>query len=76
VGCGEEEFDRLLYYSTDQFPQVRINMCETCHTYIKEVDLTKEPGAVPVVDEIATMPLDIVAIERGYRKLELNLIGM
>lgn len=76
VSCGEEEFDRLLYHSTDQFPHVRLNLCETCHTYIKEVDLTKETQAVPVVDEIATIPLDIVAVERGYHKLELNLIGM
>lgn len=76
VSCGEEEFDRLLYHSTDQFPHVRLNLCETCHTYIKEVDLTKETQAVPIVDEIATIPLDIVAVERGYHKLELNLIGM
>lgn len=76
VACGEEEFDRLIFLSTEEFPHVRINACETCRTYLKEVDLVKEVQAVPVVDEMATMPLDIVAGERGYRKLELNLIGM
>lgn len=76
VSCGEEEFTRLLYHTTEQFPHVRLNLCETCQTYIKEVDLSKEASAVPVVDEIATIPLDIVATARGCHKLELNLIGM
>lgn len=76
VPCGEEEFERLVFLTTEEFPHVRINACDTCHTYLKEVDLVKEPQAVPVVDEIATIPLDVVAAERGYHKLELNLIGM
>jgi len=76
VACGEEEFERLVFLTTEEFPHVRINACDTCHTYFKEVDLVKELAAVPVVDEIATMPLDVVAVERGYRKLEVNLIGM
>ena len=76
VACGEEEFERLVFLTTEEFRHVRINACDTCHTYFKEVDLVKELAAVPVVDEIATMPLDVVAVERGYRKLELNLIGM
>src|SRR5439155_1130836 len=76
VACGEEEFERLVFLTTEEFPHVRINACDTCHTYFKEVDLVKELAAVPVVDENATMPLDVVAVERGYRKLELNLIGM
>lgn len=73
--CGEEEFERLAYHHTAEFPHVRISACETCRIYIKDVDLSKEALAVPVVDEIATTPLDLVAAERGYRKFELNLIG-
>lgn len=76
VACGEEEFERLVHHFTDEFPHVQVSACETCHTYIKEVDLTKDVSAVPVVDEIATIPLDVVAVERGYHKLELNLIGI
>jgi len=76
LACGEEEFERLVNQYAEEFPHVRMSACNTCRTYIKEVDLSKELEAVPVVDEIATMPLDIIAAERGYHKLELNLIGM
>jgi formate dehydrogenase maturation protein FdhE len=32
--------------------------------------------AVPVVDELASVPLDIWAEEQGYTKLQPNLLGM
>jgi formate dehydrogenase accessory protein FdhE len=75
VACGEEEFERLQYHQAREWPHVRVSACETCRTYIKDVDLSKDGLAVPVVDEIATIPLDLYAVEQGYRKLELNLIG-
>jgi formate dehydrogenase maturation protein FdhE len=54
---------------------VRVEACDSCLTYIKTVDLTKNALAVPVVDEIAAVSLDVWAQERGYRKLETNLLG-
>ena len=44
--------------------------------YIKTVDLTKYGLAIPVVDELATIPLNLWAQENGYTKLQLNLLGM
>jgi formate dehydrogenase maturation protein FdhE len=32
--------------------------------------------AVPVVDEVAGASLDLWALERGYQKIELNLVGL
>ena len=74
--CGEEAFERLVVHRAQEVPHVRIGACESCMTYLKEVDLTQDGLAVPLVDEIATVSLDLVATERGYRKLELNLIGI
>jgi transposase len=35
------------------------------------------PGlAVPVVDELAALPLDLWARENGYQKLQMNAVGM
>jgi formate dehydrogenase maturation protein FdhE len=31
--------------------------------------------AVPLVDEVASVPLDLWAAEHGYKKLEANLMG-
>jgi FdhE protein len=53
-----------------------VEACDSCQTYIKSVDLTKNGLAVPVVDELATIALNLWAEENGYRKLQLNLLGM
>jgi FdhE protein len=75
-GCGEENKDRLPIYTAAEFPAVRVDACDTCHTYIKSIDLTKDGHAIPMVDEIATIALNIWAEEHDYVKLETNLLGM
>jgi len=74
--CGEENKEKLPIYVASEFDYVRVDACDSCRTYIKSVDLTKNGHAVPVVDEIATVPLNIWAEEHGYWKLEPNLLGM
>jgi FdhE protein len=73
--CGEEREPQMAFYSAPQIAHVRVDVCDTCHTYLKSVDLTKTGLAVPVVDEIATIPLDLWAREHGYTKLQVNLLG-
>ena len=75
-GCGEESVDKLPVYTATEFTYVRVEACESCHAYIKSVDLTRNGLAVPVVDELATTPLNIWAEENGYTKLQLNLFGV
>lgn len=75
-GCGEEDKDKLPIYRADEFPAVRVEACDMCHTYIKSIDLTKDGHAVPMVDEIATVALNIWAEEHDYAKLETNLLSM
>ena len=57
------------------FPHMRIEACDTCRRYLLNVDLVTEPGAIPVVDEMAAIPLDLFARERGYTKITTNLMG-
>ena len=57
------------------FPHVRIEACETCHRYLLNVDLAADPAAVPVVDELDALPLDLYARERGFSKITPNLMG-
>jgi formate dehydrogenase maturation protein FdhE len=73
--CGEEREPQMAYYSAPEIAHVRVDVCDTCHTYLKSVDLTKTGLAVPIVDELATIPLDLWARQHGYRKLQINLIG-
>jgi formate dehydrogenase accessory protein FdhE len=73
--CGEEREPQMAFYSAPEIAHVRVDVCDTCHTYLKSIDLTKTGLAVPIVDELATIPLDLWAHEHGYEKLQINLLG-
>jgi FdhE protein len=74
--CGEERPFKLGYFHTEEYDHVRIEACDTCKHYIKGVDLTRLGFAVPLVDDVATAALDVWACEKGYEKIELNLVGL
>jgi FdhE protein len=74
--CGEEDVHKLAVYTAKEFAHVRVEACDTCHAYIKSVDLTKDGHAVPAVDELATIPLNLWAADHGYHKLQTNLLGI
>jgi formate dehydrogenase accessory protein FdhE len=74
--CGEEREPQMAFYSAPEIAHVRVDVCDTCHTYLKTIDLTKLGLAVPVVDELATIPLDLWAREHGYEKLQINMLGI
>ena len=76
AACGEETPDKLAVYTAEELPHVRVEACESCKSYIKTVDLTKSGLGEPVVDEIASVALDLWAQGRGYAKLQVNLMQM
>ena len=73
-GCGEEDYSKLPVYTAEEFKHMRVECCDTCRNYIKTVDLTRNGLADPVVDEIASIPLDLWAQKQGYTKLQVNLM--
>ena len=73
--CEEEHNAQLPRYSADEFLAVRVEACDTCKYYLKSVDMTVDGLAVPMVDEVATVPLDVWAVEHGYKKIEPNIMG-
>ena len=74
--CREEAVDKLAVYTANQFSHVRVEACDTCGYYIKTIDLTKNGLAVPVVDELATIPLNLWAHEQGYLNIQKNVLGI
>jgi FdhE protein len=75
-GCGEEKKENLPVFIAEGIDYVRIDACDTCKTYIKSIDMTKDGRAVPVVDELATTSLNLWAQEKNYQKVEPNLFGV
>ena len=73
--CGETNHEKLPRYTAEGMAVVCVECCDTCRGYLKSIDMTVDGLAVPVVDEIATAPLDLWAAEREYHKLQPNLMG-
>ena len=74
--CGEIEADKLPVHTAESLTHVRVDACSTCSRYIKTVDLRKRGDAVPLVDELAAVELDIWAQEQGLTKLRANVLGL
>ena len=74
--CGETEADKLPVHTAESITHVRVDACSTCSRYIKTVDLRKRGDAVPLVDELAAVELDIWAQEQGLTKLRANVLGL
>ncbi len=58
-----------------RLPHVSIDGCRTCSHYLLTVDASRDPSAVPVVDELAALPFYVYAGERGLSKIVANQLG-
>ncbi len=74
--CGETKADRLIIHTAESIAHVRIEECKTCERYLKTVDLRVKGDAIPLVDEVATVELDLWARDRGMTKLRVNVLGL
>ena len=61
--------------SAGLLPHLRVEGCESCSRYLIDVDLGVDGRAVPEVDELTALPLDLYAGERGLEKIAPNLMG-
>jgi len=73
-GCGERQFDALPVYTAEQFAHIRVEACDRCRRYLKTIDLSKDGLAVPQVDDLASVSLDLWARAEGYVRLRANLL--
>lgn len=65
--CANRDYEQLGYLFLDGKEQRRAATCNSCHGYLKVLNaLTPFPAyELPVLD-LATLHLDMVALERGY----------
>ena len=76
AGCGESTGTKLpIFQEQERFPNARVDGCQTCRKYLLTFDLRRDNRAVPVVDEIAALPLDLYARDQGLTKIAPNLMG-
>ena len=74
--CGEEDQKKLTFFTVDEEPGFRVDVCETCKTYIKTIDFRQlDRIAVPVLDDLDSLALDYVAAGQGYKRATLSAWG-
>ena len=74
--CDEGDPSKLPSFQSPSYPAVRIEACETCRRYVKSIDLTVDGRAIPEVDDLASLGMDLWAAREGFARIEPGLAGV
>jgi hypothetical protein len=76
--CGEGDPRRLPSFVPDERRVARIDGCETCSSYVKTFDLREAGGIelVALVDDVATVSLDLWANDQGLSRHLVSYAGV
>jgi FdhE protein len=66
--CGNKEQPSLNYFCAEGEETYRIDTCDKCHQYIKTIDARNIEIVDPVLEDLATLHLDILASNKGFKK--------
>ncbi|MGH9444103.1 MAG: formate dehydrogenase accessory protein FdhE [Thermoanaerobaculia bacterium] len=76
AACFEEDPHKLPSFRDESHPTVRIESCDTCHRYVKSIDLSEDARPIPEVDDLTTLAMDLWATEQGLTRIEPGLAGL
>ena len=74
--CGST--DKISFQQIDGSDgNIKSESCDVCQSYVKVLYQDKDPGLDPVADDVASLGLDLLVREAGYRRGAVNpfLIG-
>ncbi len=74
--CDEEDPHKLPSFQSERYPAVRLEACATCRRYVKSLDLGVDARAIPEVDDLVSVSMDLWAEEEGYARIEPGLAGI
>jgi len=66
--CENREQEFLQYFYEEGEENYRIDTCEKCKQYIKTLDLRKMELIDPLLEDISTLHLDLLASKKGYNR--------
>ena len=66
--CNNNDQESLHYFSAEGEEAHRMNLCDKCHQYIKTIDLRAMGETDPSLEDLATIHLDLMASEKGYKR--------
>lgn len=66
--CGNKEQVSSHYFYAEGEETYRIDACDKCHQYIKTIDTRNIELIDPVLEDLATLHLDLLATQKGYKR--------
>ncbi|MGZ3513403.1 MAG: formate dehydrogenase accessory protein FdhE, partial [Thermodesulfobacteriota bacterium] len=66
--CNNKDQESLHYLFAEGEEAYRIDLCDKCHRYIKTIDYRNLAESDPVLEDLATLHLDILASQKGYKR--------
>jgi len=66
--CNNKEQGSLHYFHGEGEEIYRMDLCNQCHQYIKTIDLRQMGESDPLLEDLATLHLDILAVQKGYKR--------
>jgi len=70
--CNNTDQGSLHYFCGEGEDACRIDLCDTCHHYIKTIDYRSLEESDPSLEDLATLHLDVLAAQKGYRRAVPN----
>ncbi len=67
--CGTTDHRQLEMLYADQDRRAHLVVCHACKAFVKTVDNKEYRGLIPVIEDLASPHLDLVAAERGYQRV-------
>jgi FdhE protein len=73
--CGSTR--KILFQEIEGAGNIKAETCDECHGYMKVLNQQKDAALEPVADDVATLGLDLLVRELGFRRGGVNpfLIG-
>lgn len=74
--CDEADQNKLKLFRVAEYPGVRVDVCDTCTMYIKTLDHRElDNDTLPALDDMASVALDVLAQQQGYKRPTLSAWG-
>jgi FdhE protein len=74
--CCEGDSTKLLFFRSEDEPGWRVETCASCKAYIKTADFREmDRVSVPLLDDLESLALDVLADKEGYVRPTLSGFG-
>ena len=75
--CENTDHRTLRYFYTEKEKAYRIDVCDKCKRYVKTVDTRQLAHEIFLpVEDLATLHLDILAADKGFKRESFDFLGI